>query len=429
MDAVLFNFHDMILFMMAMLSVMLACLLFIFHETDKRISSYLLGSFLLLYAIIPLDKMITYGAEFHSVALNASRNIFFFGNAAMLLEGALLFLYVQSLTKKGFQLQRKHLLHLIPLVIYAIYAYILYYQYDDLTKYRLIVSLEIFNHWSFKYFYLIRDSVRIGYGIAGIYALFEYQAVIRGKFSEIQRIDMQWLVSIVVGFLLYRAWMFIESLYSCVFLIAHGDSTPQYIHIMNMSGLLSGYVACLLIITLVFFGLRYSLILEGVDYVLSTGNENRSMNLDWRTAKKLSDYMEEKKPYLEHNITIDELSHKMSIPTKTLSLLLNRHFGKNFFEYINSYRVEAAKQMLSSKNAKSIVDIMYESGFSSKSSFNDCFKRIVGVTPREYRKKYPNDHTMDGLEEDQIQKQPAAEHEPDGKQEEKEEENKLRFQQ
>src|SRR5688500_8371245 len=166
MDAVLFNFHDMILFMMAMLSVMLACLLFIFHETDKRISSYLLGSFLLLYAIIPLDKMITYGAEFHSVALNTSRNIFFFGNAAMLLEGALLFLYVQSLTKKGFHLQRKHLLHLAPLAIYAIYAYILYYQYDDLTKYRLIVSLEIFNHWSFKYFYLIRDSVRIGYGIA-----------------------------------------------------------------------------------------------------------------------------------------------------------------------------------------------------------------------------------------------------------------------
>jgi AraC-like DNA-binding protein len=140
--------------------------------------------------------------------------------------------------------------------------------------------------------------------------------------------------------------------------------------------------------------------------------------------------MEEKKPYLEHNITIDELSHKMSIPTKTLSLLLNRHFGKNFFEYINSYRVEAAKQMLSSKNAKSIVDIMYESGFSSKSSFNDCFKRIVGVTPREYRKKYPNDHAVEhGAEEDQIQKQPAAEHEPESGQEEKDDENKLRFQQ
>jgi AraC-like DNA-binding protein len=429
MNAVLFNFHDMILFMMAMLSVMLACLLFIFHETDKRISSYLLGSFLLLYAIIPLDKMITYGEEFHLVALNASRNIFLIGNAAMLLEGALLYLYVQSLTKKGFQLQQKHLLHLIPFAVYAVYAYILYYQYDDLTKYRLIVSLEVFNHWSFKYFYLIRDSIRVGYGIAGIYALFEYQAVIRGKFSEIQRIDMQWLVSIVVGFLLYRAWMFIESLYSSVFLLAHGDSTPQYIHIMSMSGLLSGYVACLLIVTLVFFGLRYSLILEGVDYVLSSGNESRSMNLDWRTAKKLSDYMEEKKPYLEHNITIDELSHKMSIPTKTLSLLLNRHFGKNFFEYINSYRVEAAKQMLSSKNAKSIVDIMYESGFSSKSSFNDCFKRIVGVTPREYRKKHPNDG-QEYASEDQVQKQPQAGHELENEQEEeKEEKNKLRFQQ
>jgi AraC-like DNA-binding protein len=368
MDAVLFNFHDMILIMTAVLSVMLACLLFIFHESERRLSSYLLGSFLLLYAIIPLDKVITYGTEFHLVALNTSRNLFLIGNAALLLEGVLLYLYVQSLTKKGFELQRKHLLHLIPLAIYLVYAYILYYQYDDLTKYRLIVTLELFDHWSFKYFYLIRDSIRVGYGIAGIYALY-------------------------------------ESLYSCVFLLAHGDSTPQYVQIMHMSGLLSGYVACLLIVTLVFFGLRYSLILEGVDYVLSSGSENRSMNLDWRTAKKLSDYMEEKKPYLEHNITIDELSQKMSIPTKTLSLLLNRHFGKNFFEYINSYRVEAAKQMLSSKNAKSIVDIMYESGFSSKSSFNDCFKRIVGVTPREYRKRNINEHEQHPPAQEQAQAQ------------------------
>jgi hypothetical protein len=213
MDAVLFNFNDLILVMTAVLSVMLACLLFIFHESDRRLSSYLLGTFLLLYALIPLDKVITYGAQFHLVALNASRNLFLIGNAALLLEGALLYLYVQSLTKKGFQLQRRHLLHLIPFVLYVIYAYILYYQYNDLTKYRLIVSLELFDHWSFKYFYLIRDSIRVGYGIAGIYALYEYRAVIRGKFSEIQRIDMQWLVSIVVGFLLYRAWMFIESLY------------------------------------------------------------------------------------------------------------------------------------------------------------------------------------------------------------------------
>jgi AraC-like DNA-binding protein len=428
MDAVLFNFHDMILIMTAVLSVMLACLLFIFHESERRLSSYLLGSFLLLYAIIPLDKVITYGTEFHLVALNTSRNLFLIGNAALLLEGVLLYLYVQSLTKKGFELQRKHLLHLIPLAIYLAYAYNLYYQYDDLTKYRLIVTLELFDHWSFKYFYLIRDSIRVGYGIAGIYALYEYRAVIRGKFSEIQRIDMQWLVSIVVGFLLYRAWMFIESLYSCVFLLAHGDSTPQYVQIMHMSGLLSGYVACLLIVTLVFFGLRYSLILEGVDYVLSSGSENRSMNLDWRTAKKLSDYMEEKKPYLEHNITIDELSQKMSIPTKTLSLLLNRHFGKNFFEYINSYRVEAAKQMLSSKNAKSIVDIMYESGFSSKSSFNDCFKRIVGVTPREYRKRNINEHEQHTPAQEQAQTQERP-HEGENPREGKNDEDKMEFQQ
>lgn len=386
----------MILFVTAILSGMLACMLFIFHATDRRLSNYLLGFFLLLYAVISLDKLITYGEEFRYVALETSTNLFLIGNAALLLEGPLLYLYVRSVSQKGFRLRRRHLLHLIPLLLYAAYAYALYYQYDDLTKYRLMVTLEVFNHWSFKYFNVIRDSLRVAYGIAGIYALFEYQAVIREKFSEIQKIDMQWLVSIVVGFLLYRAWMFIESTYSSAFIVWHGEATQHYIEVMELSGLLSGYMAFLLIVMLVFFGLRYSLVLEGVEYISQNGESSRSLSLDWKTAKRVSDYMENKKPYLEHNITIDDLAGRLSLPTRTLSLLLNRHFGKNFFEFVNSYRVEAAKQMLSSSDTKdlSIVDIMHESGFSSKSSFNDCFKKIVGETPREYRKK--SQQTPDG---------------------------------
>lgn len=379
----------MVLFVTAVLSAMLACMLFIFHGADRRLSNYLLGLFLLLYAVISLDKLVTYGEEFRYVALEISTNFFLIGNAAFLLEGPLLYLYVRSVSKKGFRLRRRHLLHLIPLLCYVVYAYLIYYQYDDLTQYRLMVTLEVFNHWSFKYFNVIRDSLRVAYGIAGIYALFEYQAIIRERFSEIQKIDMQWLVSIVVGFLLYRAWMFIESMYSAGFIILYGEATHHYIEVMELSGLLSGYMAFLLIVMLVFFGLRYSLILEGVEYISQNGDSKRSLSLDWKTAKRISDYMEHKRPYLEHNITIDELSGRLSLPTRTLSLLLNRHFGKNFFEYVNSYRVEAAKEMLCSDEAKelSIVDIMHESGFSSKSSFNDCFKKIVGETPREYRKK------------------------------------------
>ena len=391
MSTVLFNFHDLVLLTTAVLSGLLACMLFVFQGPDRRISNYLLGAFLLLYAIVPLDKLITYGAEFRYVALEFSLDIYLFGNAALLAEGPLLYLYTRSVAQKEFKLTRYHLLHFIPVVLYFFYAYAMYYRFDEFTKYQLILKLEVFHHWSFSYFHGARDLLRMVYGVMSIYVLFQYQALIRERYSEVRKIDMQWLVRILFGFMIYRSWMFIESFYSAAYIFINNDASINYVKVMELSGLFNGYVAFFLLIMLIFFALRYSFVLEGVDFASNAGN--RSVSLDWKLADRVSEYMQKEKPYLEQNITIEQLSKKLSIPVKTFSVLLNRHFGKNFFEFINGYRVEEAKNMLSKDEYSdvTIVDIMNESGFSSKSAFNDFFKRVEGITPREYRKKKTNE--------------------------------------
>ena len=64
-------------------------------------------------------------------------------------------------------------------------------------------------------------------------------------------------------------------------------------------------------------------------------------------------------------------------------------FEKNFYDLINTHRVEEAKKrLIDSNNTKTILEILYEVGFNSKSVFNSAFKKNTGFTPTEFRKKY-----------------------------------------
>jgi AraC-like DNA-binding protein len=71
-----------------------------------------------------------------------------------------------------------------------------------------------------------------------------------------------------------------------------------------------------------------------------------------------------------------------------VSYAINKEFGTNFFEFINHHRIEEAKRLLSDKAYEklTVMEILLESGFNSKSSFQRFFKRLTGVSPTEFRK-------------------------------------------
>ena len=77
-----------------------------------------------------------------------------------------------------------------------------------------------------------------------------------------------------------------------------------------------------------------------------------------------------------------------SVNPTSISTYLNKELGVNFFNYINGFRVEKAKELLSNsrKKKETLLAIAFDSGFNSKSSFNLIFKRSTGMTPSEYRK-------------------------------------------
>ncbi len=106
-------------------------------------------------------------------------------------------------------------------------------------------------------------------------------------------------------------------------------------------------------------------------------------------VQHILEYMEEEHPYLDHEINQSTLAEKLEMSVHLLSEVLNICFEKNFNNFINLYRVDRAKQLMKSSKYKhyKILAIGYESGFSSKTSFNRVFKQLVEQTPSEYRRQ------------------------------------------
>lgn len=105
-------------------------------------------------------------------------------------------------------------------------------------------------------------------------------------------------------------------------------------------------------------------------------------------ASQLEKIMHDYKPYLNPDITLNDIASYLELPPNYTSQLLNEGFNKNFSEYINTYRINEFKKRITLPESKNltILAVAYDSGFNSKTSFNTFFKKIQGVSPNTYLK-------------------------------------------
>jgi AraC-like DNA-binding protein len=101
---------------------------------------------------------------------------------------------------------------------------------------------------------------------------------------------------------------------------------------------------------------------------------------------KLAYYMETQKPYTNPKLTLVELAQSLKMPPYLLSKVINNGFGKNFFDFINSYRIEEFKKRVEDPQFKNytLLSIAFDVGFNSKTAFNRSFKKITSQTPSTY---------------------------------------------
>lgn len=126
---------------------------------------------------------------------------------------------------------------------------------------------------------------------------------------------------------------------------------------------------------------------EKYDNTGTPGNLNEKINEKIYTLNK---YMANEEPFLDPSLTIYDLAKQIDMPTKELSLLINHDLNQHFFDFINGFRIRKAMEILKdlSKKEFTVLEILYEVGFNSKSSFNTAFKKYTQLTPTQYRKKH-----------------------------------------
>jgi AraC-like DNA-binding protein len=93
-----------------------------------------------------------------------------------------------------------------------------------------------------------------------------------------------------------------------------------------------------------------------------------------------------KKLYLNPNLTLNDLATSMKIPAHSLSKIINDGFGKNFFDFVNYYRIEEFKERVNDNRYQhyTLLGIAFDVGFNSKTAFNRSFKKIMNQTPSEF---------------------------------------------
>lgn len=390
-DTVLFNFHDVILLMTAMQC--LFCFLLLSITNFRNTTSILfLALFLFAHALIPVNELMMWGADFKNIARELSPSLYFVPAIAYYVDGALLFFCFKSLVFRDFSLSKFDLLHLIPLLAYAIFIWTAFYSQPQDQRLEMINSETFVYSANYVYMEFFSKWIRVFYGIACYVLISRYSNLLQNTNSNMEKVHISWLRALVIGFLMVMIseTLLIGAKIANV-LTGFGFGQEQLSNI----GLTGYYTTFVLVNLLVFTAVRYFGAFEQVTETILSKKAEEEKSLQPEMAAQVDEGIRRDKIYMEPDITLDSLAESLGIMPRDLSTLINRHFGINYYEFINRYRIEEAKRMLTSDEYKNttITDIYLQVGFNSKSVFYTFFKKIEGITPTQCRKNanHPSD--------------------------------------
>ncbi|WP_147367934.1 helix-turn-helix domain-containing protein [Fibrisoma montanum] len=104
----------------------------------------------------------------------------------------------------------------------------------------------------------------------------------------------------------------------------------------------------------------------------------------WQALESL---MEREKPYRNPELSLDDLAGRLAISRQHTSQILSVKAGKNFYVYVNEYRVQEMIRLLNQNpRGRRMAELMRQVGFQSKTTFNTYFKAVTGMSPTEYQR-------------------------------------------
>jgi AraC-like DNA-binding protein len=281
-----------------------------------------------------------------------------------LLHAVFLYWYVASMTEQLPANRKLIALHFLPALIMYVYLtqFFILPEEEKIRVYQTGgAGYETFDAIRF-YAIILSGIIYIGWSIA---LLSKHKKRILDEFSYQDKIDLQWLRILTLG--LGAIWL----------LIFVSDEI-----------LFGGVVVFVFLIG--FFGIRQARIFTH-HVAPETEKEKYSKSgltkeLSDKLYNALIDLMKKEAPYRKNDLSIDDLARKLEIHANYLSQVINEREKKNFYDFVNYYRLAEFKKLASDPKNRhfTLLALAFECGFNSKSSFNRYFKKATGQTPSEF---------------------------------------------
>ncbi len=313
------------------------------------------------------------------------------------LYGPFIFIYAVTLIARKPIFRKSYLLHFIPFVISNL-VYLPFFLADGENKVELYFTrkLEILP---------LRENVLITFKLLSgpVYVTWVWLLLrkhcknIQHYFSYTEEIDLKWLKRLTFWFGVF------------LMVVLTSFFAEQVIFPIN-SDFVINIAFSVFVIAFGYYGFKQGAIFTEVtrqdDYFVheELSNANQQNEEEIATVKyeksglkeddankyleMLLEYMEEEESYLNSELTIEDVANALDIPRHGLTQVINQKLGKNFYQFVNEYRVEESKRRIMDPQNQllTLLAIGYDSGFNSKSSFNTIFKSFTNLTPSQFKK-------------------------------------------
>ena len=286
-------------------------------------------------------------------------------NQLSYLIGPLLYFYIFSLLNEKFRLKKKHLLHALPCCVVVIYLVI---------KFNFI-PIDITCRSNEIFIGAVLFLITFIYFHQALFQLKQHGFSLKDMWAQIEDHRLSWIRFLFTGF--FMIWLAKLMFFIIWDVMGNYEVCP---HTSNLYFL----VVFIFLNSVVFMALcKPEIFKRNGKYQ----NSKLSDEMKKQFSEKLTAYLEIEKPYLNPDLNMLMLSRQLKLPVRYLSQVINETFGSNFYIVMNQFRIEEFKRILNQSPAtKTYLEIAYEVGFNSKSTFNAAFKKITGLTPREYQR-------------------------------------------
>jgi len=371
-------FHFLIIFQCLFFSAYLLT-----QKNKRRLSNIILAGFLLTKAVTEIGGVFNHFEELKRIISDAASYLFYYPSTFKFVYVPLLFLYILSFTKKDVTFKKIYWCHF--LLFFLIFFYFII-QFNPGNAELIRDRLQSGNRYTLLENRLLSLAEYVqffAYAAASLFVLKKYRQKIKEMFSSIENINLSWLNFVIYGFISWKSLRLVDE----ILWIATGESSV----IMYVLYIFAE-IAFLTFVCFMFLkGLRQPVIFVGVDENQFKRKYEKTLlseKVKSQYKEKLIKYMEIQKPHLDPLLSLNNLAEKVDIPPHHLSQVINSCFDQNFYDFINSYRIKESQRLLldQPEEQKTVLEILYETGFNSKSTFNLAFKKFTGMTPTQFKK-------------------------------------------